>query len=71
VVQPSHASSMRHARAAGRRVGDGLGSEMYAFDVNEAWALIASDEAELGGRESRAMTLRELTVLLLAHVRRN
>jgi hypothetical protein len=44
---------------------------MRYFDVNEAWPQISSDEAELGGRELRAMTVRELAVLLLAHVRSN
>jgi hypothetical protein len=44
---------------------------MRYFDVNESWPLIDSDEAELGGRETRAMTVRELAVLLLANVRSN
>jgi hypothetical protein len=44
---------------------------MRYFDVNEAWLLIDSDEAELGGRETRTMTIREFAVLLLANVRSN
>jgi hypothetical protein len=44
---------------------------MRYFDVNEAWPLISSDEAELGGRETRAMTVRELAALVLATVRGN
>jgi hypothetical protein len=44
---------------------------MQYFDVHEAWPLISSDEAELGGRETRTMSVRELAVLLLANVRSN
>jgi hypothetical protein len=44
---------------------------MQYFDVDEVWPLLGSDEAELGGRETRGMTIRELVVLLLANVRSN
>lgn len=45
--------------------------QMRYFDLNEEWPLIASDEAELGGRETRGMTIRELAVLQLMNVRSN
>jgi hypothetical protein len=44
---------------------------MRYFDLSAELPLIASDEAELGGREPRGMTIRELAVLLLANVRSN
>jgi hypothetical protein len=48
-----------------------FGPYMRHFDIHEAWPLIGSDEAELGGRETRAMTVRELAALLLANIRCN
>jgi hypothetical protein len=44
---------------------------MHSFDVDEVWPLIGSDEAELGGRDTREMTVHEFVVLLLANVRSN
>jgi hypothetical protein len=44
---------------------------MHYFDVDEVWPLIGSDETELGGRETRGMTIHEFVILLLANVRSN
>jgi hypothetical protein len=71
VLQPGHARSMLQAMAAGVPFMDDSRPKIHFFDVDEAWPLIASDEAELGGRETRGMTSREFAVLLLAHMRGN
>jgi hypothetical protein len=41
------------------------------FDLNEVWSVVGSDEATIGGRETREMTIREVAVIMLATIRSN
>ena len=47
------------------------GMHVAQFDLNEVWSVVGSDEATIGGRETREMTIREVAVIMLATIRSN